>query len=300
MRKTLVVLQVLFLLAVVEDAWGQVQNTVTDLGARSEAQVGDTVVTLAQCVLQNGQTVTNLSKGIRLLVVALNGDWVACSVVVNGKEERGWINKRLVAKATQAGNSADSATVRQTPLSGRPSNATTPGTGQLLSPWQIVLIIGTFLIIVGALYSVRAKAAAGRKTAEKAAITGAIEGAGGSSQAVTPPSTPSPSATTTPSVGAGKPFSARLVGDAIVTEDANGYTVILRKKAVDAELPSDAEADAQMRKSGMVPSAEARRGFRYGWIVLRSAPLVGLTPEQARVHVQRPNGSCLLCEIAVA
>jgi hypothetical protein len=86
----------------------------------------------------------------------------------------------------------------------------------------------------------------------------------------------------------GKPFSARLVGDAIVTEDANGYTVIWPKKVIDAELPSDAEADTQMRKFGTVPSAEARRGFRYGWIVLRSAPLVGLTLEQARPHVQRP------------
>ena len=66
----------------------------------------------------------------------------------------------------------------------------------------------------------------------------------------------------TPSVQGGKPFSARLVRDAIVTADADGQTVVLRKATVDAELPSDAEADAQMRKFGSVPSAEARRGFR--------------------------------------
>ncbi len=93
------------------------------------------------------------------------------------------------------------------------------------------------------------------------------------------------------SAQAGKPFSARLVRDGIVTADADGQTVILRKSTVDAELPSDAEADAQMRKFGSVPSTEARRGFRYGLIVLRAAPLVGLTPEQARPYVQRPNVS---------
>jgi hypothetical protein len=93
-----------------------------------------------------------------------------------------------------------------------------------------------------------------------------------------------------PASPTGKP-SVRLVRDAIVTEDADGQTVILRKTRVEAELPSDAEADDQMRKFGTVPSAEARRGFRYGLIVLRAAPLVGLTPEQARPYVQRPNVS---------
>jgi hypothetical protein len=90
---------------------------------------------------------------------------------------------------------------------------------------------------------------------------------------------------------AGKPFSARLVGNAIVTADADGQTVILRRSTMDAELPSDAEADAQMRKFGSVPSTETRKGFRYGLIVLRAAPLVGLTPEQVRPYVQRPNVS---------
>jgi hypothetical protein len=88
-----------------------------------------------------------------------------------------------------------------------------------------------------------------------------------------------------------KPFSARLVGDAIVTEDDRGKTVVLRKAVVDGTLPTDAETDAQMRKFGTVPSAEARKGFRYGLIVLRAAPLIGLTPDQARPYVQRPNVS---------
>jgi hypothetical protein len=93
-----------------------------------------------------------------------------------------------------------------------------------------------------------------------------------------------------------KPFSARLVGDAIVTQDSDGQTVIrqtviLRKAAVDIKLPSDAEADAQMRQFGKAPSSEARRGFRDGLIVLLAAPLVGLTPDQALPYVQQPEVS---------
>ena len=64
--------------------------------APSEAHIGDIVVTLDQCVLQNGQTVTDLPKDVQLRVIALNGNWVGCSVLIDGKEEKGWIEKSLV------------------------------------------------------------------------------------------------------------------------------------------------------------------------------------------------------------
>ena len=72
-------------------------------GRPPEAQVGDIVVTLDNCVLQDGPTATNLPKGVPLRVIEIRADWVYCSVLVNGKEERGWIQKKwLVVTANIA------------------------------------------------------------------------------------------------------------------------------------------------------------------------------------------------------
>ncbi len=68
-----------------------------------EFHVNDIVITLDHCVLQNGQATTNLPKGVSLRVIALNGNWVGCSVLVDGTEEKGWLQKWLVAKVPQAG-----------------------------------------------------------------------------------------------------------------------------------------------------------------------------------------------------
>lgn len=92
------------------DAAAMAQQPLLLAAGPSEARVGDIVVTLDRCVLQNGQTVTNLPKGVQLRVVALNADWVdwvGCSVLVNGKEERGWIKKWSVAKVIQVDRAND-------------------------------------------------------------------------------------------------------------------------------------------------------------------------------------------------
>jgi hypothetical protein len=69
----------------------------------SELRVGDIVFALDRCVLQNGATtVANLPKGAQLRVVRLNGDWVGCSALVDGKEVGGWIREALVTKSPQA------------------------------------------------------------------------------------------------------------------------------------------------------------------------------------------------------
>ena len=65
-------------------------------------QPGDIVVTLDRCVLQNGRVITNLPKDTQLRVIALNGDWVGSSVLTDGKEQKGWIKKGLVAKVPEA------------------------------------------------------------------------------------------------------------------------------------------------------------------------------------------------------
>ena len=79
------------------------------LAGRGEPQIGDIVVTVERGPLQDGpRTVAALPKGARLQVVKLNGDWIGCLVLVNGKEEGGWIRKWLVAKENPAGNTAGS------------------------------------------------------------------------------------------------------------------------------------------------------------------------------------------------
>jgi hypothetical protein len=67
-----------------------------------EFHVNDIVVTLDHCVLQNGQAIRNLPGGAQLRVIALNGDWVGCSVLVAGTEEKGWLQKGVVAGVPQA------------------------------------------------------------------------------------------------------------------------------------------------------------------------------------------------------
>ena len=75
-----------------------VQQPLVPVAGPSEAKIDDIVVTIDRCVLQDGLAVTNLPRGIQLRVIALNADWVGCSVLVDGKEQRGWVKKWLVSK----------------------------------------------------------------------------------------------------------------------------------------------------------------------------------------------------------
>ena len=116
------------------------QRPVAPVAGPPESQIGDIVVALDRCVLQDGpRTVAELAKGAQLRVVRLNGDWVGCSVVVNGKEEGGWINKGLVFKETQAVRTKDnlplvnpadaskaSPQVAQSPAAGKPTSPEEP------------------------------------------------------------------------------------------------------------------------------------------------------------------------------
>ena len=71
--------------------------------APPELKIGDAVVTLDRCVLQNGQTTTPVPKGVQLRVIDVQGDWVGCAVFIDDKKENGWIKKSLLAKAPPAG-----------------------------------------------------------------------------------------------------------------------------------------------------------------------------------------------------
>jgi hypothetical protein len=69
--------------------------------------IDDLAVTLDRCTMQNGQVTTMLPRGVEVRVIALSGDWAGCSIPVDGREEKGWIARRLLAKVIQAGYAAD-------------------------------------------------------------------------------------------------------------------------------------------------------------------------------------------------
>jgi formylglycine-generating enzyme len=66
-----------------------------------EIAVGDIVVARENGTLQNGDDVTNVRKGAQLRVIALNGDWVGCSGVVDGRPAKGWIKRQVLVKRIQ-------------------------------------------------------------------------------------------------------------------------------------------------------------------------------------------------------
>jgi HEAT repeat protein len=68
-------------------------------------RVGDMITTSSErCVLQDGPNVVAiLPRGVQLRVVALNGDWVGCSGLFYGTEQKGWIAKWAVVKDIKAG-----------------------------------------------------------------------------------------------------------------------------------------------------------------------------------------------------
>jgi tetratricopeptide (TPR) repeat protein len=74
--------------------------------AVSELAVGDAVVTRDRCILQNGHATTALPKGVQVRIIALNGEWVGCSILIDGKEEIGWIKRQLIAKTPPTGDTA--------------------------------------------------------------------------------------------------------------------------------------------------------------------------------------------------
>lgn len=67
-------------------------------------QINDIVLVVQDCVMQNGQAATNLPKGAKLRIIELNGEWVGCSVLLDGREQKGWVNRRLVTRVPQAGS----------------------------------------------------------------------------------------------------------------------------------------------------------------------------------------------------
>lgn len=79
------------------------QQPLLPAAAPPELKIGDAVVTLDRCVLQNGQTTTPVPKGVQLRVIDVQGDWVGCAVFIDDKKENGWIKKSLLAKAPPAG-----------------------------------------------------------------------------------------------------------------------------------------------------------------------------------------------------
>ena len=89
------------------ETFGMAQQPLVPIPAQTEPEVGGIVVTLDHCALQNGQGSTYLPKGVQLRVIALSGDWIGCSVLVGGKEEKGWIKEWLVANVPNAVRSLD-------------------------------------------------------------------------------------------------------------------------------------------------------------------------------------------------
>lgn len=135
-------------------------------------QVGDLVVTLDQCVLQDGpRTVASLPKGVRLRVVKLNGDWIGCSLSVDGKGEGGWVKQQLVGRPVQAENNVAAATAGQPPQSEYLASSTTLTAAiRVLSPLQWSLIaVGVSLVFCVAVYAAWAKSATERDAAQEAA-----------------------------------------------------------------------------------------------------------------------------------
>jgi hypothetical protein len=86
--------------------------------APTELAVGDIVIVQEDNALRNGDDVTRVPKGAQLRVIAIDREWVACSVFVNGKITRGWIRKQLLAKKSQAEDNRSSGRQRPTGDSG--------------------------------------------------------------------------------------------------------------------------------------------------------------------------------------